>query len=129
MLKNKKKPDKSTDYKKISSILRGKACPPFYFFTDIGCYTGKLANSLIDFRRKIEHLDVKSIQFHCERGDFQRWIKDCVGDFELADKIARIAKKIKGEELRDEIYQAVDERIRKLKKNDGLNGTSLKHLI
>ncbi|MFW6110945.1 MAG: hypothetical protein ACOC6H_02800 [Thermoproteota archaeon] len=115
-MRAKKKEEKAVNYKKISSILRGKACPAFYFFTDIGCYTGKLADSLIDFRRKIKNLNINSIEFHCERGDFRRWIKDCVKDLELADRISKIPKKLKGEKLRREVYQVVDKRIKELKK-------------
>ncbi|MFW6117348.1 MAG: DUF5752 family protein [Thermoproteota archaeon] len=97
--------------------LRRKSCPAFYFFTDIGCYTGKLAINLVDFCSKIENVTINSIQFHCRRGDFQKWIRECIGDSELADRISEIPKSLKGEKLREKVHQLVNKRIEELKES------------
>jgi hypothetical protein len=36
----------------------------FYFFTAIRNYTGESATSIEDFLKKIEHIGIKSIEFH-----------------------------------------------------------------
>lgn len=97
-------------------FLKSGCVPAFYFSTDIGCYTGKLANNLVDFCSKIETVAVESVEFHFARGDFQRWIRECVGASELADRITSISKELEGEELREEIHRMMDKRIKELQK-------------
>ena len=45
----------------------------FYFFTSIGNYTGVNADSLEEFVKKILDVNVKSLEFHLYRGDFEKW--------------------------------------------------------
>ena len=52
----------------------------FYFFTSIGNYTGEFAISLDEFAKKILDVDVKSLEFHLYRGDFERWINGTLED-------------------------------------------------
>ena len=61
-------------------------------------------------------IDVKSVEFHFKRGDFALWIRETLGDSELANEINRVSKTIRGEELRTAIHQTVDARLTKLKK-------------
>ena len=101
----------------ISRILRvlprEKA---FYFFTSIGNYTGESASSLREFVQKINSINVKSLEFHFYRGDFERWIADALEDNILAEELKKIQKlNLKGESLRAEIYKTV------LKRYMGLN--------
>jgi len=88
----------------------------FYFFTDIGQYSGELAASLADFCKKIKTIDTKSIDFHYKRRDFQKWIRGTIGDVYLANEINKIQKSIQGEELRVKICQIVEKRLTELKK-------------
>jgi hypothetical protein len=88
----------------------------FYFFTDIGQYSGELAASLADFCKKIKTIDTKSIDFHYKRRDFQKWIRGTIGDVYLANEINKIQKSIQGEELRVKICQIVERRLTELKK-------------
>jgi len=88
----------------------------FYFFTDIGQYSGELAASLADFCKKIKTIDAKSIDFHYKRRDFQKWIRGTRGDVYLANEINKIQKSIQGEELRVKICQIVERRLTELKK-------------
>jgi len=78
----------------------------FYFFTSIGNYTGEKAQSLEEFLEKVKQIDVKSLEFHLYRGDFERWIREVLGIKELAEKMDEIQKlNLKGETLRTLIYE------------------------
>jgi hypothetical protein len=72
--------------KVLDNVPREKA---FYFFTSIGNYTGENASSLKEFREKIRSVDIKSLEFHFYRGDFERWIADVLEDKNLATEINR----------------------------------------
>ena len=52
----------------------------FYFFTSIGNYTGENAASLEEFVKKIVEVDIKSLEFHFHRGDFQKWMAEVLED-------------------------------------------------
>ncbi len=88
----------------------------FYFFTGIGQYSGKFAVSLADFCEKIKRIDIKSVDFHFKRRDFQKWIRTTIGDAYLANKISRIRGQIQGQELRGQIHQTVEMRLTELKR-------------
>jgi hypothetical protein len=77
---------------------------PFYFFTDIGQYTGTHAISLMDFYNKLQSLDAKSIGFHVDRGDFQNWIRDIGGFTSLVHDLDQLMKRrLQGESLRSRL--------------------------
>ena len=88
----------------------------FYFCTNIGQDSGELAVSLADFCQKIETINVKSVDFHFKRGDFEKWIRGTLGDVDLANEINKINKTIQGEELRVKICQTAERRLTQLKK-------------
>ena len=88
----------------------------FYFCTNIGQYSGELAVSLADFCQKIETINVKSVDFHFKRQDFEEWIRGTLGDVDLANEVNKINKTIQGEELRVKICQTVERRLTQLKK-------------
>jgi len=99
-----------------SRILRTVALPEaFLFFTDIGQYTCEFAPCLADFLEKLEKIQLKSIEFHFERGDFERWIRETLSDECLADEMSRIDRTILGEELRAAIQTVVEKRLEELK--------------
>jgi len=87
----------------------------FYFCTAEGAYTNISANSLQDFAEKLSELDEKSILFHYPRGDFQAWIRDTLGDKELANKLCFIQQGISGRLLRNQLLEMVKTRIEELK--------------
>lgn len=90
----------------------------FYFFTSIGNYTGKSAVSLDVFLKKIEEVDVKSLEFHLYRGDFEKWIAGTLGDKELAGKIHDLkTMNPAGDALRDQLCFIVSKRYKKLKES------------
>jgi len=109
-----KKPalDKAT----VSKIL--KVVPShegFHFFKGPGDSTGKTATSLTDFVEKLRTVDIRSVNFHFPRQDFEKWIRDAIGDAELSRRIGKIRKETHGESLRNEIIQMVKKRFEELK--------------
>jgi len=88
----------------------------FYFFTSIGNYTGISAASLDEFLQKIKDMDIKSLEFHLFREDFEKWISQTLGDNRLAEEIRSIRiQKIVGNSLRDRLYFLVSRRLKELK--------------
>jgi predicted transcriptional regulator len=78
----------------------------FHFYTGLHQYTGMQANSLCDFCEKVKNADVKSIEFHLSRKDFERWFES-LGDRELARRVGAIrGKEASGERLRKLVYDA-----------------------
>jgi hypothetical protein len=88
----------------------------FYFFTSIGNYIGENAASLEEFLKKIGEVNVKSLEFHFYRGDFERWIAEILQDGELAEEIKSL-KKLEpvGDSLRSQLHIIVSKRFEKLK--------------
>jgi len=113
----KKRPESNIDLRLASKILG--TVPhnnAFYFYTNIGQYSGECAVSRADFSNRIKKIDIRSVNFHFKRMDFEKWIKGTLGDLYLADQISLINKSIQGEELRTKIHQIVDARLTELKK-------------
>jgi len=87
----------------LSPVASEKA---FHFYTGLHKYTGMHANSLRDFCEKVKHADVRSIEFHLSRKDFERWFES-LGDRELALRVTAIREKeASGEMLRKLVYDA-----------------------
>jgi len=108
-----KKPvlDKAT----ISEILRTvPRHEGFQFFRGLGDSTEKVATSLADFVEKMRVVDIRSVNFHFKRQDFEKWIRDVIGDAELSRRISRMRKEAHGEKLRNEIIQIMRGRLEEL---------------
>jgi hypothetical protein len=100
----------------VSRILRTvPSHEGFHFFRALGDATGKVATSLPDFAEKLRTVDIRSINFHFPRQDFEKWLRDIIGDSELSRRISRIGKETRGEKLRSEIIQIVKARVDELK--------------
>ena len=56
----------------------------FHFYTAPGNFTGETATSLDVFEKQLQTISAGSVNFHLQRGDFQKWIEDTIGDGELA---------------------------------------------
>lgn len=93
----------------------------FLFFTGLGEYTGELASSLADFLKKLQHVPLRSIEFHFRRGDFERWIKETVGDSELADTLSNIDRSLRGEKLSEVISARIENHINQLARSTRSN--------
>jgi len=97
----------------LRNVLREEA---FYFFTSIGNYTGESAASLEEFMNKIREINIKSLEFHLYREDFEKWISQTLGDAKLADEIKGVRNlKYVGNALRDRLHSVVSKRVRELK--------------
>ena len=92
--------------------LRGpEQVAPFYFCVDVDDYTGVSAVSYEDFLTSIKQVKAKSLSFHIERGDFQKWVLDVLKDKKLAKEIGKIKnQKLRGQALRNHLYRVVSKR-------------------
>jgi hypothetical protein len=105
--------DKNLAMKILSPLPLEKA---FHFYYDINQYSDIHADSLKDFVDKIQNVDLKSIEFHIPRGDFEHWISS-LGDTELSKKLGLLrTANLSGENLRKELYATANSRYEELKK-------------
>jgi DNA-binding PadR family transcriptional regulator len=82
----------------------------FHFYADIGKPLNIHAASLGDFCDKILKVDLSSVEFHINRGDFEAWFAG-LGDAELARKTLLVREeKMAGENLRKKLYEIVKNR-------------------
>ena len=94
----------------------------FHFYTTIGDYCGVSAHSLEEFADALQYVCSDAIVFHFERGDFQNWIRDVIGDAELAQSIDNIKKcnrHLSADSCRKELVDAVSVRILQLEASKG----------
>ncbi len=73
----------------LGTVAQEKA---FFFYEDVGKPTGDSATSLTDFCTKINTVASASLSFHLKRGDIENWLKNALGDIELANRVAKIRK-------------------------------------
>lgn len=103
---------KNEQTRALKTVPREKA---FYFFTSIGNYTGESASSLKEFMEKINTINIKSLEFHLYRGDFERWVNEVLEDKELAERICRLRQlNYSGNILRENLYNTVAKRFKEL---------------
>ena len=109
-----KKPslDKITISKIMRTVPRNEG---FQFYKGPGDSTGKVATSLADFSEKVRTVDIRSVNFHFRRDEFEKWIRNTIGDVELSRRVGRIRKDVHGEKLRNEIIQLAKTRLEELK--------------
>jgi hypothetical protein len=82
----------------------------FHFYADISKPLSIHAASLGDFCDKILKVDLSSIEFHMNRGDFEAWFAG-LGDVELARKTLLVREeKIARENLRKKLFEIVRNR-------------------
>ena len=74
-----------------------------------------MATSLEDFAEMLRTMDLRSIDFHMERRDFEKWVRVIFGDEELAQAIYRRTV-FQGESHRTELTAAVTARLDELRK-------------
>lgn len=86
---------------------------PFLFYKGLGeeHFTGKIVWSLKGFTKILREINVRSMEFHNNRGDFEKWAKRSFRDKALAEQLkkARLSK-TKGEVLRKRLSKVVKER-------------------
>jgi len=84
----------------------------FYFYNGVGKPNGEFAVSLSDFCSKINVVSSESLAFHLKRRDFQNWIREVMGDVELAKRMDKI--QVKDNALRSTLHAFVSNRIKEL---------------
>lgn len=100
-------------------LTRMHADKAFHFYTGVHQYTHVLAHSLAEFVDKLQKIDIKSVEFHVPRKDFEHWFQS-LGDMELAKKMAAISNApLHGEDLRKRIHEAASHRLEELKRIHG----------
>ena len=107
---------------KVDKNLASKILNPtptergFHFYYGLNQHSGIYADSLKDFVDKIQKVDLKCIEFHIPRKDFELWIRS-LGDLELSKKLELLRmRQLSGENLRKELYETVNSRYEELKK-------------
>jgi hypothetical protein len=77
----------------------------FYFYEAFNKPLFEAAFNLEDLKKKIGKVPTASLEFHQNRGDFARWIRDVFKETQLADRIAKTTST--GEELRLALLNAL----------------------
>jgi len=88
-----------------------------HFFTELGKNTGITAISTVELTEKLQIIPVESVTFHFKRQDFQKWLKNTIGDEELVKRIDQINAWVHEENLRKELSKTVHNRITELTKS------------
>jgi hypothetical protein len=71
--------------------------------------------SLKGFVKALQTVDVKALEFHNRRGDFESWAEHSLQDEALAHQLKEIrVSKRKGETLRKAVVDAAEKRFKKL---------------
>jgi phosphoribosylamine-glycine ligase len=88
---------------------------PFLFHTKSGKanFTGVMTWSLKGFAKALHTVDVKALEFHSRRGDFESWAEYSLKDKVLARQLKEIqASKLKGTALRKAVVDAAEKRFK-----------------
>jgi len=104
-----KEPERSS-----ARLLRVMPPDKAFHFYENGRYINLSAHSLFEFKETLLLASDRSILFHVACKHFEKWIRDCLGDVELAEELS----KVEGEsvsELRQNLYNCVNRRLLKLK--------------
>jgi hypothetical protein len=114
---SKKKTRRAPARRRLTGTLAKKLLSPvpeersFAFYIEVGVPTAKYADSLQDFRQRLLEVDPRSVAFHLEREDFQNWLREVVGDQELASDLSGLkGARLHPEELRSRVYEVVKSR-------------------
>lgn len=87
----------------------------FHFFNGFSQPTGVYATSMIDFLDQLKKVDLKSVQFHSDRNDFSRWLREVVNDSSLAGDFDGLhAVELSGEDVRSRLVELTEKRCREL---------------
>lgn len=92
----------------------------FHFYVGENKPLNMSSDSLIELRDRIREIDVRSLEFHLFRGDFENWVS-FLGDIELAKRLEIIRKSgLSGENLREKVYECIKVRCDELLNLSGI---------
>ncbi|NLF87232.1 hypothetical protein GX563_00250 [Candidatus Bathyarchaeota archaeon] len=95
----------------IKTIHRVPDDKAFNFYVAVDKPLGFSAHSLEELYRLIKQVTSDSLDFHVSRGDFENWLRDIIGDRQLAlDFSGPRAAGLHGEDLRKRLVSAMDRR-------------------
>jgi predicted transcriptional regulator len=95
--------------KALKATLQVPEDKTFSFYVDVDKPLGFSANSLEEFYRSVKHLCSDALDFHLYRGDFENWLRDVVGDSDLALGVSDLRiEGLRGEELRKGLLKVID---------------------
>lgn len=101
----------------LPPVLREVSIPDaFMFFEDAERYTGEFAVSLVELLEKLKKVPLKSVEFHFQRRDFEKWFGRTLEDTELASRVSRIDSSLRGEQLRAVLREIIEKRLEELRK-------------
>ena len=86
---------------------------PFLFYTDVGekNFTGVTAWSLRGLTKALQKISTKSLEFHNNRGDLEKWAGKSLSDKTLGEQLKKIRlSKLVGEPLRKSLIKVTKER-------------------
>jgi alpha-amylase len=88
----------------------------FTFFYEFAHPTQLTVQSIEELLSALKTANIKSIEFHIERGDFERWVRQVIGDDVLADSLGALSNEnLSGQKLRTRITSTVERRVNELK--------------
>ena len=90
---------------------------PFLFHKGIGekYFTGVMAWSMKGFVSALKKVDVKALEFHVRRGDFESWAEHSLRDLTLSRELTKVkASMLKGEALRGRLVELASKRFNEL---------------
>lgn len=87
----------------------------FHFFTDLRKPVGIFATSIFEFADELKKVDLKSLEFHMQRNDFSKWLREVVRDDWLANEFEGLqGLKLSGEKLRARVADTTEKRCKEL---------------
>jgi hypothetical protein len=105
------------DFESRLRIATLTANEPFLFHTDAGeeNFTGTMSWSLKGFIKALQTVDIKAVEFHDGRGDFESWAEHSLQDEVLKRQLKKTrTAKLKGEPLRKAIITVAEKRFTEL---------------
>jgi hypothetical protein len=87
----------------------------FHFFTEIRKPTGMFATSIFEFVDELKKVDLKSLEFHTQRNDFSKWLREVVRDDWLAKEFEKFQTlELTGDTLRARAVEITEKRCKEL---------------
>ena len=105
--------NKGADVEVVRALRTVKDQEAFYFYEAVGKPTGELAVNLSDFLDKVKAVKSESLMFHLQRGDFQNWVENTLGDSKLGKQLSKIPRS-DDNNARTNVCKAVEDRIDEL---------------
>jgi alpha-amylase len=107
------------DFETRLRLVTLTANEPFLFHTGEGDenFTGAMSWSLKGFAKALQTVDVKALEFHVRRGDFEPWAEYSLQDKVLSRALAKVKEgKLKGDALRKALVEVALKRFNELSK-------------